>query len=732
MNKKSLAVVMSAVTVIGSAAPVFAAAEDTFPEGKSTVSSSKYSDIERILKNYVKAGKTVNVNFYDKKGVSKGVSISGLEENQISYVKDEVKDLKSGESAKIVVVGDKGEPAKYTDAELKELDGDAVVEQVKKATAVKFVDQDGNTLDPTKPEDKVKLQKYDTAAQPSAGFVDATPEDYLQIIKDSVTKSKYTNKAGNAATGTVAITAALPAASNDGELQITVGTNSPAKTTLDTAVTTALDGTVVKFDFTKPIITLDTTTGASKVSFEKTDEIVGATGSEVTVIAASDETVTISGDAKEKAQTLAKKYVFKDSELENAYKTVTASDFEKTDNDYYEVVLYPTGKRLNTASTYASSNYKPELPTSDRVDTPAIITLRSTNKNNLKSALDELRTYNNSYSNNSVLAGDDRIETAIEISKDSYNADKGVEGNYVEANEVVLVGSQSIVDGLVASPLAAVKNAPLLLTSKDKLDSSVKSEIKRVMGLDDKTGITSKKTVYIAGGENSVSKEVANELKDMGLKVERLSGDDRYATSLEIADEIGLNHNKVFVVGGTGLADAMSIASVASNKEMPIVVVDGKGKDLSADAKDFIGSAYVDIIGGKSSVSEDMEDAIDDATGKSPERVSGDDRQDTNAEVIKTYFEKDNDDSVVKNGVKNFYVAKDGSTKEDQLVDALAIAAVAGKYEAPIVLATDSLSSDQSVAISKVTNSDDSKKLTQVGKGIADSVIKRIKDLLEL
>ncbi|WP_219686495.1 hypothetical protein, partial [Clostridioides difficile] len=72
--------------------------------------------------------------------------------------------------------------------------------------------------------DKVKLQKYDTAAQPSAGFVDATPEDYLQIIKDSVTKSKYTNKAGNAATGTVAITAALPAASNDGELQITVGT----------------------------------------------------------------------------------------------------------------------------------------------------------------------------------------------------------------------------------------------------------------------------------------------------------------------------------------------------------------------------------------------------------------------------------------------------------------------------------------------------------------------------
>ncbi|HBF4103723.1 TPA: S-layer protein SlpA [Clostridioides difficile] len=726
MNKKNLAVVMSAVTVIGSAAPVFAAAEDSFPNGNTTVSSSKYSDIERILKKYVADGVTgITVNFFDKKGNPKGVSISSLEASQISYVKDEIKDLKAGEYAKISVKITDGTEKKYDDTLLKELDSNAVVTKVGTATTVKIVDQDGNSIEN---DAKLKLQKYDTT---TSAYVDgATKDEVLAATKAAVKTSKFTDKTGNNATGTVAITATY-ADAVAGAIKLKYDTQAAVAPTLDTAVA-SLDGTKEIYDFSKPVITVNTTDGTSKLSFEKTGEKVGAVESNVTVIAASDETVTISGDAKEKAEALAKKYVFKDTELEDAYKTVTASDFEKTDNDYYEVVLYPTGKRLNTASTYASSNYKPELPTSDRVDTPAIITLRSTNKNNLKSALDELRTYNNSYSNNSVLAGDDRIETAIEISKDSYNADGGIKGDYVEANEVVLVGSQSIVDGLVASPLAAVKDAPLLLTSKDKLDSSVKSEIKRVMGLDDKTGITSKKTVYIAGGENSVSKEVANELKDMGLKVERLSGDDRYATSLEIADEIGLNHNKVFVVGGTGLADAMSIASVASNKEMPIVVVDGKGKDLSTDAKDFIGSAYVDIIGGKSSVSEDMEDAIDDATGKSPERVSGDDRQDTNAEVIKTYFEKYNSDSVISTGVKNFYVAKDGSTKEDQLVDALAIAAVAGHNEAPIVLATDSLSSDQSVAISKVTNSDDSKKLTQVGKGIADSVIKRIKDLLEL
>lgn len=311
---------------------------------------------------------------------------------------------------------------------------------------------------------------------------------------------------------------------------------------------------------------------------------------------------------------------------------------------------------------------------------------------------------------------------------------------------MVLVGSNAIVDGLVASPLAAEKKAPLLLTSKDKLDTNVKSEIKRVMNLKNTTGVNSTKKIYLAGGENSISKDVENELKDMGLKVTRLSGDDRYATSLEIADEIGLDNDKAFVVGGTGLADAMSIAPVASKLDgddaTPIVVVDGKAKTLSADASDFLGSAQVDIIGGENSVSKDIEKDIDDATGKSPERVSGDDRQATNAEVIK------NSDYYDKGEVVNFFLAKDGSTKEDQLVDALSAAAVAGNFgskfsatgstnttdlsSAPIVLATDSLSSDQSVAISKALGDKDGKNLVQVGKGIATSVVTKLKDLLNM
>ncbi|RRH26548.1 cell wall-binding repeat-containing protein, partial [Clostridioides difficile] len=97
---------------------------------------------------------------------------------------------------------------------------------------------------------------------------------------------------------------------------------------------------------------------------------------------------------------------------------------------------------------------------------------------------------------------EDRIETAIELSNKYYNSDDKHAITDSATDSVVLVGSQAIVDGLVASPLASEKHAPLLLTSKDKLDSNVKSEIKRVMDLKSTSGINTSKKVYLAGGVN--------------------------------------------------------------------------------------------------------------------------------------------------------------------------------------------------------------------------------------
>ncbi|MGO0931963.1 cell wall-binding repeat-containing protein, partial [Clostridioides difficile] len=196
---------------------------------------------------------------------------------------------------------------------------------------------------------------------------------------------------------------------------------------------------------------------------------------EIKVVAASEKTVVVSSDAKNSAKDIAEKYVFEDKDLENALKTINASDFSKTDS-YYQVVLYPKGKRLQGFSTYRATNYNEGTAYGN---TPVILTLKSTSKSNLKTAVEELQKLNASYSNTTTLAGDDRIQTAIEISKEYYNNDGEKQDHSADVKEnvknVVLVGANALVDGLVAAPLAAEKDAPLLLTSKDKLDSSVKS-----------------------------------------------------------------------------------------------------------------------------------------------------------------------------------------------------------------------------------------------------------------
>lgn len=125
-----------------------------------------------------------------------------------------------------------------------------------------------------------------------------------------------------------------------------------------------------------------------------------------------------------------------------------------------------------------------------------------------------------------------------------------------------MVGGNVIVDGFVVFFLVFEKKVFLLLILKDKLDLSVKVEIKRVMNIKSIIGINILKKVYLVGGVNFIFKEVENELKDMGFKVIRLVGDDRYEIFLKIVDEVGFDNDKVFVVGGIGLVDVMSIVLV--------------------------------------------------------------------------------------------------------------------------------------------------------------------------
>lgn len=331
-----------------------------------------------------------------------------------------------------------------------------------------------------------------------------------------------------------------------------------------------------------------------------------------------------------------------------------------------------------------------------------------------------------------TLAGDDRFATAVEISKDAYVNDGAVEkDDKVQAKAVVLVGENAIVDGLASAPLAKQKKAPVLLTKADSIPAETMNEIKRIVdkGTD----------IYLIGGENTISKAVETQLKkELNASIKRISGNDRYATSTEIADELdpaANKDNKAYIVGGEGLADAMSIAAYAAQTGAPILVnpSDKLSKDVKLSLKNDLSLNNVTVIGGSSQISTQV---IKDLNEESitANRISGSDRTDTNAKVIDEYYKAGFPGTDVKPNAA--FIAKDGYVGGNgQLIDALAVAPSAAKAQAPIVLTHGDLTQDQEDNLRAYYKNNDTKKdqkVYQVGQGIAAEALKTVLKIFDL
>ncbi|MBS5787816.1 MAG: cell wall-binding repeat-containing protein [Clostridioides difficile] len=329
-----------------------------------------------------------------------------------------------------------------------------------------------------------------------------------------------------------------------------------------------------------------------------------------------------------------------------------------------------------------------------------------------------------------TLAGDDRFATAIEISKDAYDAFKTAAGDK-KAKAVVLVGENAIVDGLASAPLAKQKNAPVLLTKADSIPAETMKEIKRIVdkGTD----------IYLVGGTTTISKDVETQLKnELNASVIRVAGEDRYATSTAIAEKLDTAKNtakKAYVVGGEGLADAMSISAYAAQTGAPILVnpTDKLSKDAKVVLKDQ-SITDVDVIGGASHISTQVLkdiDAVDTVTGD-VNRISGTDRTDTNAKVIGEYY--NTQATPVKPDA--VFIAKDGYVGGNgELIDALAAAPSAAKAQAPIVLTHGDLTKDQDDNIKAYVTANATtagKKVYQVGQGVAADALKSVLKIFNL
>lgn len=293
----------------------------------------------------------------------------------------------------------------------------------------------------------------------------------------------------------------------------------------------------------------------------------------------------------------------------------------------------------------------------------------------------------------------DKIENIQGV--DKYET-AGLISDKQDFTTAVLINADStMVDGIAASGLAGVNNAAILLTNKDDIPEATLQRLNRVT------------KIYVIGGENSISKEIEQQLKSLNISIERISGSDRYKTSLLLAQKLNgiKNVSQIAVVNGVkGLADAISVGAAAAENNIPIILANEKSELQGAD--EFLNSLNIEksyIIGGTASLSNNLESKL-----KNPTRLSGSSRDETNSKIIDNFYKKDT--------LKNAFVVKNGIKNQNDLIDGLAVGPLGAKTGSPVILVGDKLADSQKEVLKNKTL----EKVTQVGGGANKNAFKEL------
>jgi hypothetical protein len=154
----------------------------------------------------------------------------------------------------------------------------------------------------------------------------------------------------------------------------------------------------------------------------------------------------------------------------------------------------------------------------------------------------------------------------------------------MNAKSAVLVNQDDPAYAVTAPALAGRKEGPVLMTPKTGLSSTTTKELKRAL----KPGLP----VYLVGSTSVLSSTVASQVKALGYVPVRLTGADRYATSVMVAKTISSAPKYVFLASGTEYRAALSAASAAGadGRTSAGGVVLTNGTKLTASVQSYLNS----------------------------------------------------------------------------------------------------------------------------------------------
>lgn len=209
-------------------------------------------------------------------------------------------------------------------------------------------------------------------------------------------------------------------------------------------------------------------------------------------------------------------------------------------------------------------------------------------------------------------SGKNRFEVAVNVAKKGWKD---------SSDTVIISNFNAFADALSASPLAFKEDAPILLTQKDRLSAEIKEEIKRLHP----------SKAIIVGGTGSVSEQVAEEIRGMGIPtIDRIGGKNRFEVASNIAERLGATETAV-IADGMNFPDALAIAPYAARNGYPILLANKNNlPQPSSEALEAQGINNTIVVGGEASVGRDVFNQL-----PSPRRIAGKDRYEVSANVIR-------------------------------------------------------------------------------------------------
>lgn len=219
------------------------------------------------------------------------------------------------------------------------------------------------------------------------------------------------------------------------------------------------------------------------------------------------------------------------------------------------------------------------------------------------------------------LGGGSRFGTAAAIAADARP----------DATTVVLARGDDYADALAGAPLAALLDAPLLLSGRDELPAETAARLGRPEVTD----------IVLLGGEVALSDELVASL-GQAHTIDRVAGPTRFETAVAVRNRVvalGGDAGAAYAVQGRdadparGWPDAVAVAPVAAAQGRPILLTDTNAlPDATAAALD---DATVTVVGGRVAISDAVRDELAVRTGHPVQRIAGGDRYATSVGVAR-------------------------------------------------------------------------------------------------